>query len=398
MSFIFPPSIKEKIQAIPFQEHGSGEDVLLWKFTKDGDFSSNSAYLSLMADSGEVNTFKGAWIWKIDTLPKIISFLWLCMHKSMPVRNVLANRGINCSRLCPVCRNQVESIDHLLRVCVFAQFFWSRMEVSHLFMARHTQSLEDWLYENCLNKRTQQNHIPWGIIFPFATWNLWKHRNRVMFDNAPLNLNLHSYCLTQAVDFFYCVGTMRKTKQRTIVQVKWFKPPAGWFKLNSDGASCGNPGKAGGGVLIRDCNGLWIKGFARSIGYATSITAEFWASRDGLKLAFNEGIQQPIVELDAKVVVDLIKSNATTNNPYAPFLYDCRYLLTRFIQVQVVHVYTEGNRCADALAKWGSNMTEAFAVFDRPPSSDVMYLVISMDNVGMLVNRVSELDPNSTMS
>ena len=270
--------------------------------------------------------------------------------------------------------------------------------MSHLFMARHTQSLEDWLYENCLNKRTQQNHIPWGIIFPFATWNLWKHRNRVMFDNAPLNLNLHSYCLTQAVDFFYCVGTMRKTKQRTIVQVKWFKPPAGWFKLNSDGASCGNPGKAGGGVLIRDCNGLWIKGFARSIGYATSITAEFWASRDGLKLAFNEGIQQPIVELDAKVVVDLIKSNATTNNPYAPFLYDCRYLLTRFIQVQVVHVYTEGNRCADALAKWGSNMTEAFAVFDRPPSSDVMYLVISMDNVGMLVNRVSELDPNSTMS
>ena len=38
----------------------------------------------------------------------------------------------------------------------------------------------------------------------------------------------------------------------------------GWFKLNSDGASYGNPGKAGGGGIIRDCNGLWIKGFARS--------------------------------------------------------------------------------------------------------------------------------------
>ena len=190
---------------------------------------------------------------------------------------------------------------------------------------------------------------------------------------------------------------MKRPKHRTIVQVKWFKPPAGWFKLNSDGASYGNPGKAGGGGIIRDCNGLWIKGFARSIGYATSITAEFWALRDGLKLALNEGIQRLIVELDAKVVVDLINSNVATNKPYAPLLYDCRYLLTRFIQVQVVHVYREGNRCADALAKWGSNMTEAFAVFDRPPSSDVLYLV-NMDNVGMFVNRVSELYPNSAVS
>ena len=141
---------------------------------------------------------------------------------------------------------------------------------------------------------------------------------------------------------------------------------------------------------------MWIKGYARSIRYANSITAEFWALRDGLKLALNEGIQRLVVELDAKVVVDLIKSNAATNKLYAPLLYDCRGLLTRFIQVQVVHVYTEGNRCADALTRWGSNMAEAFAVFDSPPSLDVVYLV-NMDSVGMFVNRIAELDLNFTM-
>ena len=97
---------------------------------------------------------------------------------------------------------------------------------------------------------------------------------------------------------------------------------------------------------------MWIRGYARSIGYASSIVAEFWALRDGLKMALNEGIQRLIVELDAKVVVDLIKTNAATNKPYAPLLYDCMYLLTRFNQAQVVHVYREGNCCADALAKW----------------------------------------------
>ena len=103
------------------------------------------------------------------------------------------------------------------------------------------------------------------------------------------------------------------------------------------------------------------------------------------------------MELDAKVVVDLIKTNAATNKPSAPLLYDCRYLLTRFTQAQVVHVYREGNCYADALAKWGSNMLEGFVVFDRPPNGDLLYLA-SMDNDGLVVNMVSVLDPNSVVS
>ena len=71
-------------------------------------------------------------------------------------------------------------------------------------------------------------------------------------------------------------------------------------------------------------------------------------------------------------------------------------LLTRFIQIQVVHVYREGNRCADAIVRRGSTMAEAFVVFDNPPSLDVVHLV-NMDNVDMLVNRMTELDLTATM-
>ena len=53
---------------------------------------------------------------------------------------------------------------------------------------------------------------------------------KVIFENTPLNLNLHSHCLAQAVDFFCCVGTLRSPKQRAVVQVRWFKPPVGWFR------------------------------------------------------------------------------------------------------------------------------------------------------------------------
>ena len=100
--------------------------------------------------------------------------------------------------------------------------------------------------------------------------------------------------------------------------------------MNSDRASLGNPGKAGGGGLIRDCQGNWVKGYMRNIGVATNITAEFWALRDDLILASQLGITQLLVELDAKVVVDLVLSRKPSNSPYSSLLNDCRFLLNRF--------------------------------------------------------------------
>ena len=92
------------------------------------------------------------------------------------------------------------------------------------------------------------------------------------------------------------------------------------------------------------------------------------------------------MELDAKVVISLITSIGGSNKPYLPLLNDYRYLLSRFLQIRVVHVLREGNRCANALARMGSNMAEEFLVFDNPPSPDVLYFV-NIDAVGVVYNR-----------
>lgn len=81
---------------------------------------------------------------------------------------------------------------------------------------------------------------------------------------------------------------MSKIKQiasKVGILVRWTKPLTRWHKLNIDGTTFGNPGKVGGGGLIRISHGNWIKGFSRSIGYTTSLMAELWALRDGLNLA-----------------------------------------------------------------------------------------------------------------
>ena len=153
-----------------------------------------------------------------------------------------------------------------------------------------------------------------------------------MFENVHLNLNLHRVYLNEASEYFYCIAKSGRKKHLRLLPVKWNKPPGQWFKLNTNGASNGNPGKVGGGGLVRDWNEKWIKGFSRSIGHASSFIAEFWVLRDGLKLALDMGVLRLVMELDAKVVVSLLTSTGGANKPYVPFLNDCRYLLSRFLQ------------------------------------------------------------------
>ena len=77
-------------------------------------------------------------------------------------------------------------------------------------------------------------------------------------------------------------------------------------------------------------------------------------------------MQNLVIELDAKVVVELVQSKTTSNAFYSSLLADCRSLLGRFQHCKVQHVFREVNRVADALAKLGCDMQENFVIMNRP--------------------------------
>ena len=81
------------------------------------------------------------------------------------------------------------------------------------------------------------------------------------------------------------------------------------------------------------------------------------------------------VELDAKVVVDLVLSNLVTNRDYSSLLNDCRYVLSRFQQTRVNHTYREARRAADGLAKEGCVQQEGFVILFKPPTLDIVTFV-----------------------
>ena len=97
--------------------------------------------------------------------------------------------------------------------------------------------------------------------------------------------------------------------------------------MNTDGSSLGNPGLAGGGGLIRNDKGEWVKGFARAIGSITSVAAELWALRDGIRLCITLKLPAVEIKLDSKLVMDLMKKELDHPNGIDILVADCRKFL-----------------------------------------------------------------------
>ena len=172
ISFDLPQVIRDKIRAIPCQQVGNAKDIIIWKFSKDGNFSIKSAYDLANLDQEQNSLFQGQWIWKLDMLPRTINLLWLILHNSVPVKDVLASRGINCDRKCLLCKNHSESVNHLLRECVFTCDFWHKICAPANLIGSFNSDLLDRLRVNCISKVNHHSQVPWSYVFPIALWCL----------------------------------------------------------------------------------------------------------------------------------------------------------------------------------------------------------------------------------
>ena len=185
--------------------------------------------------------------------------------------------------------------------------------------------LMDWLHLNCCNPRcTLVPGIDWGIIFSVRIWTLWLHRKNVVFRDKNPRQNLRAETLAMASEIAYLGLNEKKETTRQTIQVKWLWPPINWFKVNSNGSSLGNLGIVGGGGLIRNENEEWFRGYAKAIGATTSVAAELWVLRDGICLCVALNLQAVIFELDAKLVVDLLRIDERLESGNDTILLACR--------------------------------------------------------------------------
>ena len=207
----------------------------------------------------------------------------------------------------------------------------------------------------------------------------------MVFQNKPFNPILHLEILNKALEFTHCAINIREATHHSLKPVKWEKPAIGWRKLNSDGSSLGNPGRAGGGGLIQDEEGNWVLGYSRQIDITLSFIAELWALRDGFMLCVDRNFSTVMVEMDAKVIIEVLNNPNNTNLIISSIADDCRKLASQIPRIRFDHCYREANRSANTLARMGAQQSSSFCLYTSPPE-DVIPL-LEFDNSDLYVNR-----------
>lgn len=124
--------------------------------------------------------------------------------------------------------------------------------------------------------------------------------------------------------------------------------------LHTDGASRGNPGEAGIGIVIYDENGVPMREIARYLGKVTNNIAEYTALIEGLRAATELGAKDIIIRSDSELMVRQVMGEYKVRNQgLQPLFVEARRLLMHFHYWRLEYVPRELNRRADELANEG---------------------------------------------
>ncbi|CAI0559343.1 unnamed protein product, partial [Linum tenue] len=138
--------------------------------------------------------------------------------------------------------------------------------------------------------------------------------------------------------------------------------------LNTDGSVISTPESTAAGGVIRDEEGLLLRAFTMNLGGGSITKAEIAGITDGLQIAWDLGLKKVQVQTDSKIAMQLLHE-ATSSNPHHCLIAAARRLLARDWQVEIIHMYREGNVVADFLASLGHSRGVGLHVLDRPNSS-----------------------------
>jgi ribonuclease HI len=123
----------------------------------------------------------------------------------------------------------------------------------------------------------------------------------------------------------------------------------------TDGASRGNPGDSGVGVIMKDESGTIVSSEYGYIGQATNNIAEYTALATCLKLAGTLGCKSLVVHSDSELMVRQLNGEYKVKDLKLKQQYQIiQNLLTNAkFQFSIKHVPREKNREADLLANRG---------------------------------------------
>ncbi|XP_071694965.1 uncharacterized protein [Rutidosis leptorrhynchoides] len=151
---------------------------------------------------------------------KVEVFIWKARRKRLPVRMELDKRGIDLHSIrCPLCDDDIESVDHCLISCKKVIDVWSNV---FKWWELGTFSFAN-LEEQLLGKHNQgtDEDILQAVIWS-CCYLVWKNRNQMVFKNKCWNTPM-ALCEIQVKTFEWVA---KRHKRKHIEWLSWFNNPS----------------------------------------------------------------------------------------------------------------------------------------------------------------------------
>lgn len=178
LSQVIDDDVIEKILTIPLPLSPL-PNKLIWGPAPNGNFSIKSAYnLQLQDEQSHPKAPFLKKMWSLTLPPKVKLFSWLLIRKRLQVRSHLYKFLPNINPECPLCKNHMETINHLFFECQFAVNIWR----CTYFFPNYIQQNFDGIEWMALLPHTKAADGPNALSKALLLcWQIWEARNNCIF-------------------------------------------------------------------------------------------------------------------------------------------------------------------------------------------------------------------------
>ncbi|XP_071740466.1 uncharacterized protein [Rutidosis leptorrhynchoides] len=189
------PELRDMCSLIEGYNFGVGNNTSIrWSISSDGSFTVKKLCASI-EDHVYSGISQNNETLRNNLIPKKLEiFVWRAIQRRIPTRIELDKRGIDLHSVrCPLCDEDLESVEHTLIFCKHAFDLWDRVFSWWGFGSMTNLSINEILRGNCSTSTTTLGKKIWQAVEWVTSYLIWKNRNNKVFRdtnwNTPVALN-----------------------------------------------------------------------------------------------------------------------------------------------------------------------------------------------------------------
>ncbi|XP_070012048.1 uncharacterized protein [Nicotiana sylvestris] len=303
-------------------------DMLFWMLEIRGYFSVKSAWDYTRRRDESRTAYRMIWV---KGLPfKIAFFMWKVWKAKLPLDDFMKRVGYCMPSKCWCCvKPGEESLQHLFFRSETAKTTWK------YFLSRAGIAMEELTLHQAITKCWTTNGDLSGFIKYAGIGESEKARDGHGTSQMARSISYDG----------------KFTPKLKVTKVMWEFPSAGWLKVNTDGASRGNPGRSSIGFCIRNENGDIVKSVGKEIEETTNIVAEAKAMVEALRFCSFQQYSHIWLQTDLMLLKKIMDGIWKPPWIISEKVEEMMQLMNEG-NYKVTHIHREGNKLADHLANY----------------------------------------------